>query len=294
MRRRHLAGYRDTFECILIEVATDFDHDDDTHEHMCQGQDSRGNFDKMYYIDDNNDAIPDLEEMGLDVMHYSGRFKLILTNVVENNSPVITTTPDTKVDIVDLDSDQSQDRKLAQKSGQSTVAIVRVTTSSGQPKYTANQLSDAFFGTNGDPQNLAKRYNLCSFGKLTMVPASFDGSSGGVGELALNKASAGQNIFGLMNDVTDMFEDVFGASPTSFDHVAYVFPDGTTYGSGGSKNWLAFAYVRGFLSVFNDDNAVYLSHQVHEFGHNLGLYHASYNGLTYGDRSGVMGYGYKL
>mmetsp|Transcript_9045 Transcript_9045/g.13886 ORF Transcript_9045/g.13886 Transcript_9045/m.13886 type:complete len:813 (-) Transcript_9045:188-2626(-) len=297
LRRRHLAGYRDTFECILIEVATDFDHDDDTHEHMCQGQDSRGNFDKMYYIDDNNDVIPDLEEMGLDVMHYSGRFKLVLTNVVENNSPVITTTPGTKVDIVDLESNQSQDRKLAQTSGESKVAIVRVTTRDGPPDKTSQELSDAFFGTSGSPHNLARRYDLCSFGKLKMVPANptdFKTSVNGVGELELDEPSEGQDIFGLMNQVTDLFEETFDNPPTFFDHVAYIFPEGTTYGSGGSDNWLAFAYVKGFLSVFNDLNAVYLSHQVHEFGHNLGLYHASYNGLTYGDRSGVMGYGYKL
>merc|ERR1719221_2027179 len=68
-----------------------------------------------------------------------------------------------------------------------------------------------------------------------------------------------------------------------------VLPSGTN--SGGSS-WIAYAYVNHWLSVYNDQWGSYVSAQVHEIGHNLGLAHSGENDLAYDDKSGFMGYSY--
>jgi Gametolysin peptidase M11 len=37
---------------------------------------------------------------------------------------------------------------------------------------------------------------------------------------------------------------------------------------------------------------MYISNEVHETGHNLGLQHSAQGDVQYGDQSGTMGYGY--
>lgn len=53
------------------------------------------------------------------------------------------------------------------------------------------------------------------------------------------------------------------------------------------------AYINDWLSVYNDDWCRYPSTQVHELGHNLGLYHAGDGSDPYGDQTGFMGYSYQ-
>jgi len=298
LRKRELSGITDYFECILIEIATEYENLQSTFEHICQGRDPNGDFDMIYNIIDNNDVLPDLDEEGYDIKDNSGRYKLILTNVMENSDPVISTTPDTTWEIVDLEGGVDQSRRLAVKTmGISTLAIIRVIGNNNvQPSKSADALSNAFFGTSGDPQNLRKRYDLCSFGKMIFNPAN-DGRHlrNGVVEIKVDEPIVGQDIHSLSNRVTMAIHAKFGYHLfTKFDHVAYVIPGGTTYGKGGPKGWMAFAYIKQYLSVFNDENAMYLSHQVHEIGHNLGLYHSAHKEEAYGDQSGIMGYGYNL
>jgi len=297
LRNRELTATADYFECILIEIVADLSGQESKFEHMCQGKDASGAFDMIYYIDDNNNAIPDLDEEGYDIMHNSGRYKLVLTNVIENSDPVITTTPDTDWDIVDLEGVADQGRRLKiRTTGTSTIAIVRVKgKNNAQPTKSASELSNAFFGTHGDPQNLKKRYDLCSFGKMIFTPATGDSFEDGVVEIEIDEPIVGQDVHTLSNKVTLAIYAKFEYHLfNKFDHIAYIMPDGTTYGTGGPKGWMAFAYIKQYLSVFNNENAMYLSHQVHEIGHNLGLYHSSHDNLAYGDQSGVMGYGYTL
>jgi len=69
------------------------------------------------------------------------------------------------------------------------------------------------------------------------------------------------------------------------DHLMYCMPQETYYG--------AWAYVGHWLSVYGSQIfCSYLSDQMHEIGHNLGLYHVSQGDDEYGDDSGYMASGY--
>jgi Gametolysin peptidase M11 len=53
----------------------------------------------------------------------------------------------------------------------------------------------------------------------------------------------------------------------------------------------AYGYLKGYLTVFNNNWAGSLSAIAHEFGHNKNLHHSGRGVLSYGDTSGYMGYG---
>mmetsp|Transcript_25370 Transcript_25370/g.42166 ORF Transcript_25370/g.42166 Transcript_25370/m.42166 type:complete len:865 (-) Transcript_25370:92-2686(-) len=283
------------FECILFEVATEFEDHTSIFEHICEGKGPDGDYDKMYSIDDNNDIIAlKLEEGGLDIIHNSGRYKITLTNVIVDLRPVVSTTPDSVISIEDLGVKEGRDRRrLGKKVGDRSIAIFRVTGSDASPSYSASDISNAFFGTSGDPNNLKSRYAACSMDQLIFNPGTGNGFTNGVAELTVSAKTQGVNVHDLLNKVTDAVIARFGSSlKNSYDHIVYALPRGTTFGDGGSDSWLAFAYMNSYLSAYNDNNIMYISNQVHETGHNLGLMHSSHGGVTYGDQSGTMGYGY--
>lgn len=287
-------------QCRLTELSADFANGQSAFETKCQLPGG-----ELYDIDDNNDVLPDFGPDGLNVLHNSMRYQLTLTDVMVNASPVITTSPSTEVTLVDLAKEDDLDadeeayrRKLAIKQqGESTMAIIRIIGNGNkQPIKTASELANTFFGTNGDQsQYFAKRYELCSFGKKTFVPAS-DGSTthfqNGVTEINIADNITGTNIHKLVNMAIMALQAKFGYHLFEvFDHVVFVVPDGSVYPKQGDE-WMAFAFIGQYLSVFNDMNVRYMSHQLHEIGHNLGLYHSAHEDIDYGDQSCIMGYGY--
>eukprot|EP00546_Thalassionema_frauenfeldii_P004699 CAMPEP_0178923094 /NCGR_PEP_ID=MMETSP0786-20121207/16525_1 /TAXON_ID=186022 /ORGANISM="Thalassionema frauenfeldii, Strain CCMP 1798" /LENGTH=1178 /DNA_ID=CAMNT_0020597545 /DNA_START=131 /DNA_END=3664 /DNA_ORIENTATION=- len=302
-------GMRGSFECTLVEVATEFSNDQSTFQTKCQDR-----HDFMYNIEDNNNRLPDFGLDGLDIFHNPGRYHITLSNVIMKTSPVIVTTPNTKFFIADLEgkrvdnSDSSgielahrRHRNLAVKlQGESTLAIIRVKGKNNiQPAKSASQLSDIFFGTNSindaNAQYFSKRYEACSFGKKKFIPATGTGFVDGVMELYIDFAITNQNIFMLQNEIINALATQFGDFVhNTYDHIAFIMPSGTRYEDNGPLNWMAYAYMTSYLSVFNDQATQYLSHQVHEIGHNLGLMHSSFGNNEYGDKSGIMGYGYKM
>jgi len=298
-KEKHLPAWLiQSFDCVLTELAAELEDHHSEFDHVCQSYDEYGDLDMLYFIDDHNNKIPDLSSNGMNIMHNSGRYKLIMTNVMDNNmgSNFITTTPDTEVKIVDLQQQgrRQQRRNLMKTEGVRNVLIVRVSANDREPTNSVQELSDAFFSMEENQQSFKKRYYLCSFGKLDFVPAEGEHINGGVLDVKIDRNITGVSIHGqLLNQISTDARIQLGYSlPGSFDHVVYVVPDGTTYGNGGPTGWMAFAYVGAYLSIFNNGNAMWLSHQVHEIGHNLGLQHSAHGGKSYGDQSGVMGYGY--
>jgi len=299
-QRRALEGDRptwliDSFDCVLTELSADLDGHFSQFDHVCQSYDEYGDLDMLYFIDDNNEKIPDLSSRGLDVLHNSARYKLTLTNVINNMENVVTTSPDTEVELIDTQEERRRGlTEEAEMIGERNVLLVRISGNDRQPKNSATELSNAFFSMANNQQSFKKRYNLCSFGKLDFVPAEGKHIKNGVLDLRLNKNIAGASIHGqLLNEITTAARLKLDVSlPRTFDNVVYIVPEGTTYGNGGPTGWMAFAYIGAYLSIFNDGNAMWLSHQVHEIGHNLGLQHSAHGGITYGDQSGIMGYGY--
>ena len=145
-------------------------------------------------------------------------------------------------------------RRLAQ-TGTRTTLIVRVTTPSESITESAAVLANAAFGTGGQQYSMSAQFNSCSAGKLNFVPASgFNIISNGVMELSLTESITGQNIFNLENPMTIAVKTLLSISDlySAFSNVIFCMPFGTTYQAGGSKNWLAYAYVPGRFSYYNN------------------------------------------
>lgn len=162
--------------------------------------------------------------------------------------------------------------------GNKALLVVRVATLDANTSYSATKLSQSVFG-----QGSAKsQYSACSFNQLNFHPAIGDGVSKGVIEITIlqNITKTSRNV--IQNAITEKL----GGKPLYADHVMYCLPPGT---SGG---WIAYAYVNHWLSVYNDKWCTYLSGQMHEIGHNLGLEHSGEATTPYGDQSGYMGYSY--
>jgi len=286
-----------SFVCILTELSAELEDHHAKTDHVCQGYDEFGDLENTYFITDNNGKIPNLEPDGYDILHNSARYKLILTNMIHNNDNFVTTTPDTNVTVIDLQEEEEEGqprrRDLEAIEGERTMLIVRVSANDKQPANSAQELSNSFFSMADNQQSFKKRYSLCSFGKLEFVPAQGDHINHGILDVNLGQNIDNLSIHSLLNVITSAARTKLGYKlPGNFGHAVYIVPEGTTYGTNGPKGWMAFAYIGAYLSVFNGRNALWLSHQVHEIGHNLGLQHSSHNGEAYGDQSGVMGYGY--
>jgi hypothetical protein len=284
----------DLFECILIEIAEEFEGQNTEYEHACVAEGDNGEYYKRYHIDDNNSKIlPKLKEQDLDLLHHSNQYKVTMTNVVLESDSVVGTTPGTEIVVEDMGSDFENNSRRLKSVGIRTIVIVRVTTSDGQVSKTASQIADAFFGVGGDSNNLKSRYADCSMDKLTFNPGTGHDFVDGVAEISVSAAAVGANILDFQAKITDALIAKYGSSlRNTYNHVVYSVPKGTTMGAGGSDRWIAFAYMNSYLSVYNDDNIVYISNQVHETGHNLGLMHSNHGEQKYGDQSGTMGYGY--
>ncbi|KAL7425494.1 hypothetical protein ACHAXM_000042, partial [Skeletonema potamos] len=57
-------------------------------------------------------------------------------------------------------------------------------------------------------------------------------------------------------------------------------------------DWVAYAGIKGHISVYNDKWCDYPSAQMHEIGHNLDFAHSNEGTERYGDTSGIMGFAY--
>jgi len=77
-----------------------------------------------------------------------------------------------------------------------------------------------------------------------------------------------------------------------FDVVMYCMPPGMVNDYG--DDWTSYAYMNGYKSFFNNEDCLFLSHQMQQVGHNFGLDHSGeYDGdevnQEYGDQTGYMG-----
>ena len=77
-------------------------------------------------------------------------------------------------------------------------------------------------------------------------------------------------------------ESALGNLPSQFDYVALSVSD-------NNEGWAAYAYINSWLSYYKANYINYVTVQMHEIGHNLGLAHSGEGGSTYGDTSGLMG-----
>jgi len=169
--------------------------------------------------------------------------------------------------------------------GDKITLVVRITTSDSSPFATRPQMSDKVFGTSTDPANLKSQCTACSYNKLTIVPASGETPEGdeivdGVVDLTLSMNSNGVDKSVVQ---TAALNAIGGKGGNNY--VMLCIPPGT-------GDWLAYAYVGWYLSVYNNEWCGRLSAQMHEVGHNFGFQHSGEDNKEYADSTGMMGYSF--
>ena len=181
---------------------------------------------------------------------------------------------------------KNKSRNLNAIEGNKSLLVVRVIASDASTTASQEELADSVFGNAGDAVNLKSQYSDCSHGRLNFVEAeNREGAntniSGGAVTVTLDTLIAEQDAV-MRNAITAKLNAEFGVtSPTQLaDHVMYCLPPGTMSG-------IAYAFINSWMSVYSDNWCTYLSAQVHEIGHNLGLAHSNEGG-PYKDQSGMV------
>ena len=178
--------------------------------------------------------------------------------------------------------------KLASVIGTRTVLVVRVIATNDSTTANEATLSDGVFGTSGDPVNLKSQYAACSRDQLIFNKANDrTGNTGrkisnGVTTMNVN-VSTGDGNRAMRSAITNALNTEFGVTnPNQLaNHVMYCYPPNTMSG-------IAYAYINSWNSVYSDNWCRYVSVQLHEIGHNIGLAHSNEGGSTYADQSGMV------
>jgi Gametolysin peptidase M11 len=173
---------------------------------------------------------------------------------------------------------------------------VRVSFLHYQPDVTTDNLR----GTN---VNIRKQIKSCSFGKLLLQPAhdiqpqhrSNDSQPilQEVMEIHIPDPiqSHQDSVRILENKVLAKLNDWYGSNYLQkLNHILLVFSDAPNQIHYKGRNYLAYAIIRGKLSVYNNQWAISLSTLAHELGHNWNLHHAGEAGIPYADTTGYMGW----
>jgi hypothetical protein len=161
-------------------------------------------------------------------------------------------------------SDLIWNRNLA--SAVKTVLVLRIEAADKSTTASESQLADDVFGAAGDVLNLKSQFNQCSYGQLQFEPITSNTIVGtdGVYTVTLpttNVTGAADNpiAWAAVNKASAELGDVQGIA----NHVMVCMPPGT------SGNWIAYAYVNHWLSVFNNAWCGYPSGVLHEIGEHI-------------------------
>ena len=180
--------------------------------------------------------------------------------------------------IVLSEEDQQHHRSL---SDDRTAIVFRINCPAGSPSVSIDQLWGAIF-TNGN--SVKHQLARCSAGQLQLNPTNWgvmdiyidayqNTNQGDLAQMA--EAAALQAIGGGYSDIRQ-----------AASHIIFVMPN-------RGNNFVGSAEVcpagRSGTSFFGDTYALSLSVLMHELAHNLNMRHASKDGNTYGDTSGMMG-----
>ena len=133
-------------------------------------------------------------------------------------------------------------RKLL-TAGTKRVLVVRVIAPDATTPITMSGLSDDVFGTSGDQVNLKSQYAACSYNQLNFVPAVATGVTDGVIEVTISQTVTGVNDATVRDAV---YVALGSGKPSYTDYVMQCLPPGT------NGDWVAYAYLNSWLSVFNN------------------------------------------
>lgn len=159
---------------------------------------------------------------------------------------------------------RNRHRHLSKTTGARTVLVVRIRASNTETSVSEAQLSSDVFGGNDDEVNLRSQYLACSHGKLEFRKAADrNGRSArirnGVVTISVS-SSTGVGDRNMVNAVnTELNRQFLTHSANLANHVMYCLPPGTT-------GRIAYAYINGYRSVYNDRYCSSVSIQMHEVG----------------------------
>lgn len=179
-------------------------------------------------------------------------------------------------------------RNLKKTAGRKTVLVIRVRATNSVTSVSESQLADDVFGDNGDVNNLRSQYLACSYGQLEFLKAqNRNGRTTAIrdGVVTIRTGiSAGSGDMKMVNTINDKLTAEFGTSPENLaDFIMYCLPPGTMH-----PYDIAYAWMNGYQSVYNDEVCTHVSAQMHEVGHNLNLAHSGHGDEEYGDQSGLV------
>lgn len=164
--------------------------------------------------------------------------------------------------------------------GTKKMLVIRVIANDATTTPSASKLTNDVFQ---DDNCLKSQYKRCSYNQLDFVQGTGKSVNGGVVNIRLNKNVKGRDKDVVQQEVQNAAKDHFGVInwKDDYDHVMICLPPGT------NGNWIAYAYVSSWLSIYNDKMCSSMSAQMHEVGHNLGLAHSGESG-QYDDQSGMF------
>lgn len=286
--------------CRLWEKCMRFEGNISTHEWVCSfndpgiAMDVVGNSKKKIVGVDGEPLNAWLESNGAS----SGSTVLILSEAEISTDQIIVDT--TKAFSITEYHHSPVNRRLYTRTGVMNTLVVRVNANDNSPPSAASLSNDIF----SDDYCLKSQFNTCSYGKLQIEEyvegtiAELPTAAPGVVDLYVDANAEGNDSKTMESLANEALKTALGLSGSEspgdvFDLVLYCMPP-------GMGNWLSYAYIYEYDSYYNDEDCSYLSAQMHEVGHNLGLHHsgefAGDEPATvadeYEDQTGYMGYTY--
>jgi hypothetical protein len=198
----------------------------------------------------------------------------------------------------DTDNQEDNGRRNLAVLGDKTVLVVRVVANGGTTTSQEETLADYVFD---DELNLATQFTACSDGKLNFAKTNnrlLSNANSDVVETDIRNGVTTVKVSSPTSPSTShaatmreairvRLKDNFGTDASNLaDHVMLCLPP-------GSMNGIAYAYINHWLSVYSDRWCNYLSTQMHEIGHNIGLAHSNEDG-NYKDQTGMVSDGGKI
>jgi len=208
---------------------------------------------------------------------------------VDTDSPRMYIPDDARVEVNKIArterSRRENRRHLASNHGTLKTLVIRVSDKNDVgPDLSVSRLKNDIFD---DAVSLKTQTDACSYGKLQIepfkgkTPSNVNINNGIVDvkiDLDITTTDQGLDQAALKaanEQLGDLNDPMFGL-------VMFCFPPG--------RNFVAFAYPNSKYSFYNNQWCGYVSAQMHEVGHNLGLGHSGeVGGGDYGDLTGMMG-----
>lgn len=176
---------------------------------------------------------------------------------------------------------ERRNRRLAKSTGDVETLVIRVVGIDGVEPPNAQQLEDDIFL---DGMSLKTQFPNCSHDNINIQQTDkqgFDATYNGVEYKGIidvgieTKAWVTHSYVMYSNAINNVENDLLNGESfeNHFDLVMVCEPPGASKNGadGRYRNWLAYAYVHGHISAYNDYWCKPVSAQMHEVGRNLGL-----------------------